>query len=411
MTSAYFRPNKKGKAVEAAGKRLQRRAPDFGTWWVRYRDAAGRLVRERTAASTGGEAERVVQEKALHAERVAAGLAPSAPVPMTCAELFEKYRESTEHLSSRAPLHSMLKVWFLPHFKKKPVAAVTPADCEALLNRARQEGKAPATVRQLHIHGRLFFKYGMRLGARRDNPWESVPRPKRVVKRPRFLSRAQVSALLAAAGSYRLLLLTAVLSGLRRGELAALQWGDIRWDEGPCGILYVQRSWTRDTTKSGQGRVVPVHPALRAELRAAYEAAPRGKGGQRLEPLVFPSPKGGLRDEAWHTAKLVRRLAARAGVELPEGFTFHDLRKTFLTHLIQDTGGNIGAGQLLAGHSTPAVTATYYLGRDVGFLVEAMEGLKLVEPSGQAAVAGAHTASTRRLKAVPSEVRSPKNGL
>ena|GEM_PF-3105455 len=410
MTSVYFRPNKKGKEVSAAGKRLQRRAPDFGTWWVRYRDAAGRLVRERTAASMEAEAERMAQEKAMHAERVAAGLAQPKPVPMTCEELFERYRASSEHLSSQAPLRSMIKVWFGPHFKKKPVAAVTIADCEALLTHARKEGKSESTLKQLHIHGRLFFKFAVRLGARRDNPWTDVPRPRPLVKRPRYLSRTQVAALLEASGRHRLLLLAAVLSGLRRGELAGLRWTDIRWEEGPCGIIHVTRSWGRETTKSGKERLVPVHPALRPELRAAFESMPRDEKGALLEPLVFASPEGGMRTEGWHTAKLVRRVAAWAGVDVPEGFTFHDLRKTFLTHLIQDTGGNIGAGQLLAGHSTPAVTSTYYLGKDVGFLVEAMDGLRLVEPA-VAAVSGGHTASTRLLRVVNSEGRGQKNGV
>ncbi|EPX62521.1 tyrosine recombinase [Cystobacter fuscus DSM 2262] len=406
MTSAYFRPNTKGKAVLAAGKRLQRRAPDFGTWWIRYRDAAGRAARERTAARMEAEAERIAQEKAMHSERVAAGLAPAKPVPMTCDELFRRYLEATRHLSSQDPTASYVKVWFGPHFKKKPVAAVTPADCDALLVRARNAGKSDSTVKQLYVFGRLFFKYALQLGARRDNPWTLLPRPKVAMKKPRFLSRAQVAALLEAAGPHRLLLLTAVLSGLRRGELAALQWTDIHWEEGPSGVLYVTRSWERSTTKSSKERLVPVHPALRPELRAAYEAAPRDGHGQLMDPLVFPSPKGGLRSQGWHTAKLVHRIARWAGMELPEGFTFHDLRKTFLTHLIQDTGGNIGAGQLLAGHSTPAVTATYYFARDVGFLVEAVEGLKLV-PS--AAVAGAHTASTRQLRAVPTVVGGHRN--
>lgn len=405
MTSAYFRPNKKGKAVEAAGKRLQRRAPDFGTWWIRYRDAAGRLVRERTAARMEGEAERIAQQKALYAEKVAAGIADPAPVPMTCEELFARYLDANKHLGSQGPMRSQVKVWFGPHFKKKPVAAVTPADCDGLLVAARKAEQAVATVRQLHIRGRLIFKYALRLGARRDNPWEQVPRPTLPKRKPRFLSRAQTSALLEAARGHRLLLLTAVLSGLRRGELGGLMWGDIHWDEGPWGVIHVSRSWDRDTTKGGEERLVPLHPALRPELEAAFKSAPRDERGNLIEDYVFPSPEGGMRNEAWHTAKLVRRIAGWAGVTLPQGFTFHDLRKTFLTHLIQDTGGNIGAGQQLAGHSTPAVTATYYLGKDVGFLAEAVEGLKLVEPAS----AAEHTARTPRLHVVSSAGRSKRN--
>ena len=405
MTSAYFRPNQKGKAVSAAGKRLHRRAPDFGTWWVRYRDAAGRLVRERTAASVEAEAERVAQEKALHAERVAAGIAQPKPVPLTCEELFSRYVASHEHLSAQQPMRSAIKVWFAPHFKKKPVAAVTPADCDALLVWARKEGKAATTRRQLHIWGRLFFKYAVRLGARRDNPWAEVPRPNQEVKRPRYLSRGQVSALLVAAGPHRLLLLTAVLTGMRRGEMGGLRWEDIHWNEGPCGIIHVTRSWGRETTKSGRGRLIPLHSSLALELRAAFDAVSRDKAGEPIEPLVFPAPGGGMRRMGWHSAGLVRRVAKQAGLELPDGFTFHDLRKTFLTHVIQDSGGNIGAGQLLAGHSTPAITSTYYLGRDVAFLVEAVEGLRILEPA--AVVAGGHTARTRHLKAVPSRRLEP----
>ncbi|HEX5750004.1 MAG TPA: site-specific integrase [Archangium sp.] len=406
MTSAYFRPNKKGKAVLAAGKRLQRRAPDFGTWWIRYRDAAGRLVRERTSARMEAEAERMAQEKALHAERVASGLAAPAPVPMTCEELFTRYLDANKHLGSQAPMRSQVKVWLVPHFKRKPVAAVTPADCDALLMKSRDAGQEPATVRQLHIRARLVFKYAVQLGAIRENPWDRVPRPKVSVKTPRFLSREQVAALLQAAGQYRLLLLTAVLTGMRRGELAALAWGDIHWDEGPLGLIHVRRSWKRDTTKGGKERIIPLHPALRAELEAAFRALPRDGQGALVEPLVFASPEGGLRNEGWHTAKLVRRIAARAGVELPRGFTFHDLRKTFLTHLLADTLGNLGAGQQLAGHSTPAVTSTYYLGRNIDFLSQAVESLRLVEPAS----APEHKASTRRLKLVSNAAGSTRKG-
>ena len=400
MASAYFRPNKAGRALKASGKRMVQRAPEYGTWWLRYRDAAGQLVRERTRASYREEAEKLAQQKALRAEKVAAGVADPEVVPMSCAELLRRYLEAHAHLASQAPMRSQVKVWFGPHFGRLPVVEVTPARCEELLGKARAAGQSPATVRQLHIRGRLLFKYAQRMGACRDNPWERVPRPSVPVKKPRFLSREQVGRLLESAGKYRLLLLMAVLSGLRRGELVGLQWEDVAQAmvEGkPRLVLMVRRSHGRATTKSGKERAVPVHPALAVELEAARKVAPEG------EAYVFPAPEGGRRGESWHTAKLVHRIARRAGVQLPEGFTFHDLRKTFLTHLLHDSGGNIGAGQKLAGHSTPAVTSTYYLGEDVDFLTSAVDSLKLV-----GSLAAEHTASTPRLRVVASNPRSPR---
>lgn len=91
---------------------------------------------------------------------------------------------------------------------------------------------------------------------------------------------------------------------------------------------------------------------------------------------------------------------------LSQDFTFHDLRKTFLTHLLADTGGNIGAGQQLAGHSTPAVTSTYYLGRNIAFLSQAVESLRLVEPAS----AAEHKVSTRRLMLVSNAAGSTRKG-
>lgn len=380
---AYFRPNKEGKAVLAAGKRLQKRAPDFGTWWVRYTDSAGVARRERCSEAMQEAAHKRAMELHLLSERRRKGLDVDAFNIIPCNRMHELYLEAHAHLSSQAPMRSQVKNWFDPHFEKTPTADVTPADCEALLTKARKAGQKPSTVRQLHIRGRLIWKYAVnRLRAAKENPWDSVARPKVPTTSVVFLSREQVRGILDAAGAYRLLVLLAVLTGGRRGELGGLRWDDFHLNEGPTGTVHYHRSWARSTTKGSKARVVPLHPLLRPEIARARREA--------TSEFVFPSPTGGMRNEAWHTAKLVRRIARRAGVELPKGTTFHTLRKTFLTHLIQDSGGDIATAQQLAGHSTPAVTATYYVGRDIAHMSNQVASLRLVD----GATAG-HTVSTR----------------
>ncbi|WP_240360654.1 tyrosine-type recombinase/integrase [Pyxidicoccus caerfyrddinensis] len=381
---AYFRPNKEGKAVLAASKRLQRRAPEYGTWWVRYTDSAGVVRRERCSEVMQEAAHKRAMELHLLAERRRKGLEVDALNIIPCRRMHELYLEAHAHLSSQAPMRSQVKNWFDPHFGSTPTADVTPADCEALLTKARKAGQKPATVRQLHIRGRLIWKYAVnRLRAAKENPWNSVVRPT-VPKVPVvFLSREQVNGILDAAGPFRFLLLLAVLTGGRRGEFGGLRWDDFHLDEGPTGTVHYRRSWARSTTKGSKARVVPLHPVLLPEIERARRAA--------TSEFVFPAPrKGGMRHEAWHTAKLVRSIARRAGVELPRGTTFHTLRKTFLTHLIRDTGGDIATAQQLAGHSTPAVTATYYVGRDVEHMASRVAALRLV-----GVAAAEHTTDTR----------------
>lgn len=397
---AYFRPNKTGKALLAAGKRLQKRAPDYGTWWVRYADSAGQERREKCSESTQEAAHRRAMELHLKAERRRQGLDADELNIIPCQKLHALYLEAHAHLGSQAPMKSQVKNWFDPHFGKRPTADITPADCEALLTKARKAGQKPATVRQLHIRGRLIWDYAVkRLRAARENPWRSVARPEVPKKDVVFLSREQVAALLDAAGPFRLLVLLAVLTGGRRGEFGGLRWDDFHMDEGPTGTVHYRRSWGRSTTKGSKERAVPLHPVLLPELARARAVA--------TSELVFPAPrKGGMRHEAWHTARLVRSIARRAGVELPAGTTFHTLRKTFLTHLIRDTGGDIATAQQLAGHSTPAVTATYYVGRDVAHQAGQVAALRLV-----AGPAAEHTVSTRALAGTMNRRESAGKGM
>ncbi|MBZ4398663.1 site-specific integrase [Myxococcus sp. AS-1-15] len=389
---AFFRPNKAGEAVLAAGKRLYRRAPDFGTWHVRYKDSAGAIRREACSAELEEAATRYAMELHIKSERRRKGLEPAEFDIIPCTKLHAMYLEAHAHLSSQAPMRSQVKIWFDAHFKSKPTSDVTPADCEALLVKARAAGQAESTVRQLHIRGRLIWKYGVnRLRCARENPWNAVPRPTVAAADVVVLSRVQVEALLEAAGPYRLLLILAVLTGGRRGEFGGLLWTDFRLDEGPHGTIHFRRSWERQTTKGAKVRVVPLHPALVPEIERARATA--------TSALVFPSPlerkKGGMRSKSWKTANLLRRIAKRAGVVLPEGTTFHTLRKTFITHLLRDSGGDIATAQQLAGHSTPAVTATYYVGRDVDYQASRVNALQLV-----ARTPVEHAVNTRQIPAV-----------
>lgn len=377
---AYFRPNAKGRDRLNKGKRLERRAPEFGTWWLKYRDAAGQVTRERSVARTQAEADRLAHEKAHRAERVRGGLEDALHV-VSCEALFKGYLDAHMHLASQGPMRSQVRRWFAPHFGRKPSAEVTPADCAALLEKARRAGQKPTTVRQLLVRGRLVFEWGRKhLRCCLANPWDDVER----VSVPRqsvvYLSQDAVDAILQAAGPQRFLLLLAVLTGARRGELGGLLWEDFTTTltpEGPVQVVRLWKSWQRDTTKGGTAREVPLHPALLPELEAARARA--------TSEYVFPAPRGGKRTkkggmrnpDAWHTARLLRNVARRAGVALPARCTFHSLRKTFITALLH-SGSSLSDAQKLAGHSTPHVTATYYAGTEVGHLARAVGRLRLV---------------------------------
>lgn len=364
----YFRPNKMGKALLASGKRL-RQEPPFGVWVLRYRDEFGRKVREASKCRTEAEAILANAQAEKQAEDVREGRATRKRMEVrTWEELRDAYLAAHAHLSSQAPMRSQFKRWLDPAWKGRALASITPADCEALLSKARKAEQAPATVRQLHIRGRVVFGYAVEtLGWLEANPWSRVKRPGVPQKHPVYLRKEQVDSLLMAAGPYRLLLLLAAFTGARKGELAGLRWTDIDFRTGKAGVIHFRRSWGKATTKGKRERVVPIHPGLREELLAAAKRAD--------SELVFPAPrKGGVRHDSWHLAILLRSIAKRAGVLLPEGVTFHGLRHTFATHLYHATG-DITAAQRLLGHSTPTLTERVYAGVDLAHLEDAVARL------------------------------------
>ncbi|MEZ4453002.1 MAG: site-specific integrase [Nannocystaceae bacterium] len=159
-------------------------------------------------------------------------------------------------------------------------------------------------------------------------------------KDPGFLDFEEAEAFMAAAPEgWRLLLRTAIRTGLRRGELLELRWGDLDL-EAVTPFVRVSRAirqerggaWTIKEPKGRRARSVPLTGSLAAELRARRIEV-RGDP----DKLVFPAegteeehPEGDLhwRFDQFYAA--VRQTARDAG--LRKHVHPHLLRHTFASH-------------------------------------------------------------------------------
>ena len=159
-----------------------------------------------------------------------------------------------------------------------------------------------------------------------SNPTRACALPKVEQKEMHTLPAEQLSAFLREAkesGVYELYYLD-LATGLRRGELLGLKWGDIDLKKG---IIHVHRQVAR---VNGDVRELPLKTknAYRsiAISKDAVEML-RGIEKQKHSEYVFPSPTGGpiSPDSVRH---MLHRVLKRAG--LPE-LRFHDLRHTFAT--------------------------------------------------------------------------------
>ena len=153
------------------------------------------------------------------------------------------------------------------------------------------------------------------------------------------------------------LLLCAVRTGLREGELIGLQWGDVdfqgRFLEVRRGI--VRRQVT--TTKSHKIRRVDLSPQLTAVLQSLAEtrALEAGLTGQPRPDWVFLTPAGKRVSETTLRRAFYHCLD-RAGLRRVR---FHDLRHTYASLLIQQ-GAKPKYIQAQLGHGSIQVTMDIY---------------------------------------------------
>ena len=154
------------------------------------------------------------------------------------------------------------------------------------------------------------------------------------------------------------LLLCASRTGLRRGEVFALKWGDFDFNSR---FVEVRRAivWGRLTTpKTHQLRRVDVSQQLGKTLR---ELRRRRKEeylakGKEMPEWVFVSRMGKPIDQDNFKNRLFNRLLEKAGMR---HIRFHDLRHTFASLLIQQ-GESLAYVQEQLGHASIQITVDVY---------------------------------------------------
>ena len=183
-----------------------------------------------------------------------------------------------------------------------------------------------------------------------------------------ILSAEQIADVRSKLQSHTLLPLVelALATGMRRGELLGLQWGDVDLD---AGTLRVERSLEETKaglrlkspkTKSGRRNIalppeavamLRAHKVQQMEIRLAL-----GMGKPDATTLVFSDVEGRLLKP--HTVSRAWRRAVVA-LKLP-AVTFHALRHTHVSVLIR-AGVDILTISRRMGHSKASVTLDVYV--------------------------------------------------
>jgi integrase len=204
---------------------------------------------------------------------------------------------------------------------------------------------SPATIRAtLTVLGRI-INYGSNSGLCPALPFK-IKKPKVSGVTIEDLNEEQLKRLLSAIEAdtntdARGIMLMALYTGMRRGELFKLKWQDIDFDRGFIRIV---------GPKGGTDQTIPLNQSARRVL----EAHPH------ISEYVFPGEDGGQRVTI---QKALRRISKAAG--LRPGFRpLHGLRHAFASRLASSGQVDMYTLQKLLTHKSPIMTQRYAHLRD-----------------------------------------------
>ena len=240
-------------------------------------------------------------------------------------------------------------------WRQKAIRDVKHGDVQTWVTKESERGLAASTIRTRLNYVQMAFRAAVDNQVISRNPAARVKTP-RIRKREatmKILTAEQVAASLEAAGEFRAFVAVCAFAGLRLGEAAGLQAGDIDRDRQTISVRRQVQGTSIPTTtitppKAGSEREIFVPEELIDTLLLSTSAP--------ADQFLFRTPLGHLYNrnsagEEW------RRIRKEAG--LGDDVTLHNLRHTFASNLIA-SGCDVVTVQRALGHSQPSITLNVY---------------------------------------------------
>ena len=231
------------------------------------------------------------------------------------------------------------------HFRQKCLHQINTLTIRQYISSRLEEVKPSTVNRDLTMLKSMFnraIEWGMFLG---KNPAVGIKKMAENNTRCRFLtSQEQVSLLSHCKGVTKVIVITALQTGMRWGEIASLKWRpspNSNYVDFELGMIFIHES----LTKTKKSRKIPLSNSVRLALRDL--SRDHGNDYIFFNPET-KKPFGSIKNS-------YKAALNKAGIQ---DFRFHDLRHTFASDLIAQ-GVDLYAVQKLLGHSTPMMTQRY----------------------------------------------------
>ena len=280
-----------------------------------------------------------------------------------------------EHKPTTVAFNKHISNVIADYFSGKAIQTISGTDIQKYLIYLRTtyktaQGKplAPKTIRHHYATLANIFSFAIKQEIITKNPMDKVDCPKAQKKKVDAFTEEQARSFFGYLDEcpmdFRCMLNLLITTGMRRGELMGLQWGDIDFDD--C-VISVNRNVTY-TPDSGivvstpktecSVRQIPVMPSVAAVLMEYRNGTEKWK----MNDFLFP--KDGNPDLARDPNSITRRVKRFMKLhDLPD-MSPHDLRHSCATLLLSN-GADIKSVQEILGHSNASTTLNFYVKSDM----------------------------------------------
>ncbi len=293
---------------------------------------------------------------------------------MTVAELLEEWmqNEQRERIKTQtyARYKGLIELHILPVFGSRPIEAVTRRQISDFMAGKRREGNtryggglSPVSINLMLSILHMAFAYAYDQEMLNGNPCEGVKRVPTAVQRKidafTKCEQKQLEQAMAEEGDTRLFgILLCFYTGLRIGELLALEWSDT---DDECRILTVTKTVYRSRDETGEWQLFVDRPKTLASQRCiplpehiTKELLARKK--QSLSPYIVCNKKNermSIRSYQYMFEQLTRKAHVRR-------LSFHAIRHTFATRALEN-GADIKTLSEIMGHTNTSITLNRYV--------------------------------------------------
>lgn len=321
------------------------------SWWVDFRFNHTRYRKRSPENSRAGALayEAFLRQKLARGERIdyiEQAVQSDELLERFAWKWFDEYSMANNKPSEQRTKKYILRSVLIPFFGPMPIGKIRGQHIEQFKAQLLRNGLARKTINNYLAVFRKCISTAYEWLALDGTP-PKITQLKCPPPRTDYLTQEECALLLSHAdGVIYEMILTALRTGMRQGELRGLQWQSIDWENRSIAVRHSRCDYTKTlvSPKNNRERHIP----LDADVHDMLLSRRRDIG------YVFADTKHRVFRRN-RLNRLMVKLCAKAGLRR---IGWHTLRHTFASHLVMK-GVPLPAVQMLMGHSTITMTMRY----------------------------------------------------